>query len=806
MQTVLNGYASINDIIKIMTVEEKAKLLTGETYFSTHSFEKYAIPSIRFLDSAAGINLGQYYIEAGTLVEKEAGTLDVGEIREGEGSVCATLTNMHITKELREKGIYSDTLSPQAKVIAEYMKRHIIPNGKLPTAFPCGLCLGASWNRTVVRDVGSTVAKEAAAYKIDVLLGTPNVNILRDPLNGRYFEGISEDPYVVTQIAPEMVRGIQNAHIGADVKHFAANNQETLRQGIDEHIPERALYEIYFPGFKACVQEAKPKTVMSAYNRINGECCAENHWLLTEILKEDWGFDGFVISDWGGCYYQVKALNAGNDLDMPGPRNIQRILDAVADGTLKMETLNASCRRVLSVIVDIMEMRKHRSNDFDRAESLAKAYALAAESITLLKNEAILPLPKTCHVSFFGEKSNGFIAAGEGSARVITDQKTSLVDETVKIVGADHVEFGSVSNASDVVVITASKPSAEGVDHTDMELPQMEKEMLLNAIAEAKKAGKKIVLVLNTAAPVETSDFIHDVDALLWIYYPGSMGGKVVADILFGNVNPSGKLTVTYPKRYRDCPSYGYFPGEFESVHYGEDIYVGYRHFDLRDIEPLFPFGFGLSYTQFKISDLEMSSEKMDLDNDGDIRIAVKVKNVGSVAGKEVVQLYIYDEKSLLPKPVKELKGFEKVFLRPGEERVVTFTLHKKDLGAWDVKYHEWVTEPGWYKVLIGNSSRNIACESRFRACGHSRYDFGPDTHMIRISRRPDVLEAIGKCLTGVMEMSQLLSCVTLASYSPFAKVWDFLIKPRARKASRDPDKLFQEVCKVIKDIDSGEA
>ncbi len=802
----LKDRESIEEIIQAMSVTEKAEMITGETYFSTKAFEKYGIPAIRFLDCASGINLGQYYIEAGTLVAKENGTLDRGAVREGEGSVCGTLTTYHVTKELREHELTDPTLSPEARVVADYMIQNILPDGNAkPTAFPCGMSLGASFDRETARKVGEAAAQEAAAFKLDVLLGTPNINILRDPLCGRLFEGISEDPYVVCEIAPEVVNGVQSRGIGADIKHFAANNQETLRQGIDERISERALYEIYLPGYKACVEKANPATVMSAYNKINGVCCSENTWLLRDTLKKAWNYEGCVISDWGACYYQVPSIIGGNDLDMPGPRNVQPIIDAVESGELDEALLNDAVRRTLLLVLKAMEWRKTRKLTLERENSLNVAYQAAAEAITLLKNDGVLPLEPGCKISFFGEKSRSFLIAGEGSARVITNVRTNVYDEAAKITGVANVEFGELSPDSDVAVITASKPSAEGSDHENMELPAAEKEMLICAAKKAREAGKKVVLLLNTGGPVETEDFIDLVDAVLWVYYPGSMGGKAAADILFGKINPSGKLTLTYPKRYKDCPSYGFFPGDFETVYYGEGIYVGYRYYDKKDIDPLFPFGYGLSYTSFTVSDLKLEKDSFDLNADDVLNVSVKVKNTGDRAGKETVQLYIADEVSLIPKPVKELKGFEKVWLQPGEEKTVTFKIRKADLACYDEKYHDWVSEPGWYQVQVGNSSRNISCCGRFRAYGHSRYDFGEDTHMLRIIRRPEVLAEIGKGLEGIMLINQLVACVTLAASSPFGKVYDFLIRDKVKAAGRDPDEVFAMLCRRIGEIDSGE-
>lgn len=329
--------------------------------------------------------------------------------------------------------------------------------------------------------------------------------------------------------------------------------------------------------------------------------------------------------------------------------------------------------------------------------------------------------------------------------------------------------------------------------------------MALAAIRQAKAAGKPVVLILNSFGPVETGEFIDQADALLWVYYPGMQGGRAAADILFGDVNPSGKLPLTFPKRCKDCPAYGNFPGACDEVYYGEGIYVGYRYYDLKDVEPLFPFGFGLSYTKFEITGLQLSSDTFDLNAGGELTATVKVKNTGDRAGAEVVQMYIADEVSLLPKPIKELKGFEKLMLAPKEEKTVTFKIKKEDLAGYDSKYHTWVSEPGWYRLLVGNSSRSIACEQRFRAHGHSEYDFGPDTMMARMLNCPEAIEVIVKCFEGIVPMEAAMEQLRYMPHMPFSAVWSNIIAQKVKAAGRDPDKLYAKVCGSLKEIDTGE-
>lgn len=791
MSIKLTDKASINNLIKEMTLEEKALLLTGKTSFSSYPIERLGIPSILYLDCASGVNLMQYFMEViSRLKDKKA-----QDEKEGgsPGSLLVMNEDMALTQELTENFLQPEKLSDDAKVYYDYICDNILPGGKLPSAFSDGMSLGASWDPQVVRQAGRAVGAEAAAFGIDILLGSPNVNIHRDPRNGRLFEGLSEDPCLVSKLAPELVKGVQEEDIGADVKHYAANNQETLRVGINEHISERALREIYFPGFKACVQDGKAMTVMSAYNSINGEPCAHNGWLLNKVLKEEWGFEGFVVSDWGAAYDKAKAQAAGNDVDMPGPRDIAPVIKAVKDGELTEDQINDSVSRFLGAIVDLMEMRRTRKKDFDREASRKVAYDMAAQGITLLRNDNdLLPLDKNKSVSFFGEKSKCFLSSGEGSGLVITDQRTSLVDEVKGKIGDGKVFVGEITDQTDVVVVVASLSSSEGWDHKDMELDAPEKEMVIDTLTKAKKAGKQTVFLLNSGGPVETQDFIDMVDAMLWVYYPGMEGGRAAADILYGDVNPSGKLPLTFPKRYLDCPTYGNFPGEFGEVWYGEGIFVGYRYYDTKDIDPLFPFGHGLSYTKFEISGLKLSKNEWRKADGGTLKATVNVKNTGSVAGKEVVQLYISQEKPSIQKPAKELKAFQKVELKPGEQKQVSFDLSLEELQSFDTAYGQWDSAPGVYHVLVGNSSRNITCDETFRLRGHSIYDYSENTPIIELFEDDRVVKVFEKNLRGIMNVKKFEASFSFVPHYPLQFGWQLVA---AGRVGENADAVFKNIC-----------
>ena len=733
MATKLTDFSSIDAIISEMTVEEKARLVTGGSPFATCAIERFGIPSVQLLDGFTGVNLVQYYGDLLTRLRMRAQSgVEIGMFGTiSSGTIKRILIKLDKGQELTEK---EQTIYDTA--CAEMRK--IFPQPQAPGAFPTGMLLGATWDREAVHQCASAVGREMDAYHVDVVLGTPNVNLHRDPLNGRVFEGFSEDPCLTAQLAPEFVKGVQEEGLLANVKHFAANNQETCRHSINVRVGERALRELYFPGFRACVQEGGVRSVMSAYNKINGESCAMNRWLLTDVLRGDWGFDGFVVSDWGAAYDQVKALCAGNDLDQPGPRNIQPILDAVGSGELPLAVLDESVRRVLRAIVQTPAMRGRRYSAIDREYSRSAAHRCAAEGIVLLKNNGLLPLDPHTRVTFVGEGSRRFNETGDGSTEVYTDQWTSMYRSAADIAGDERTFFGLQALAqADAAVITVQAPGQEGSDRAGLSLPDEQLELLRQTIAEAKRLNRHVVVVLNVAGPVDVTPFEPDVDAILCVFFPGMEGGRAAAEILYGRINPSGKLPLTFPAAYRDCPSFGNFPGSAGEVFYGEGIYVGYRYYEKRQIRPAYAFGYGLSYTNFTISDLRLDRSRMDADAAECVQASVRVCNIGRYTGKEVVQLYISDVESTLDKPVKELKGFEKVELAPGEEKLVQFTITRQMLESFDPEYGIWACESGLYRILVGNSSDHISCSADLRVRSRSIYDYSPRTCLKKLYDDP---------------------------------------------------------------------
>lgn len=757
---------SIPVLLQEMDIKEKIDLLVGKTAFSTLEMPQYKIPSIRYLDGATGVNMLQYVMELmGVIMTSGKQENDkAGSESSNESGAGAMDFMKYVTSELP----VPDRFSAGQKELIEKIRlkvNAIRPEGEEPGCFPPGMLLGASWNPEIVYKVGEAVAREAMAYDIDVLLGTPNTNIQRDPKNGRVFESFSEDPYLSKCLAPVFSKSVQKQGMVADVKHFAANNQETLRQGINEHISERALREIYLPGFEAAVKEGKAETVMSAYNSINGVPCAQNARLLTDVLKKEWGFDGQVVSDWGAVYNQVEAFLAGNDLDMPGPRGKEKLYQAVEDGTIPMERLDDAVKRMLRVILKTPKFNGKMYTRIDHELSRTAAYHAAAEGITLLKNAGLLPLRKNTKVALYGRLTERFMESGSGSAQVDTAKFTSLPVEAARY--TDTVLIDEMHADTEVVIFTAGASGQEGSDRPDMDFDTEDKALLLDKIKIAKDAGKKIILLLNVAGPVELGAYMEDLDALVCLYFPGMEGARALADILFGTVSPSGKLPITFPKTYRQTPTAINFPGEYGEVNYGEGIFVGYRYYDYKEIEPLYPFGFGLSYSSFSIKKAIVSNTCYDNRSKEPLNVSVTVKNEGNMEAKEVVQLYVHSVSPKLLKPEKELKGFVKINLRAGEEKTVRMKLMPRDFASYDTDLKEWTAEPGEYDILIGNSSRNITARVSVRLTGYNPYGCSLRSPISSIAENDSAVQVCEEFFGDKFDRSRLKSNVVYFGSTP---------------------------------------
>jgi beta-glucosidase len=599
------------------------------------------------------------------------------------------------------------------------------------TSFPTGVSLASSWNTELVHSVGVALAEETRAMGCDILLA-PCINIVRTPLAGRNFESYAEDPYLAGRIAVAYVVGVQSRNVGTSVKHYACNNQEIERFRGSSEVDERTLREIYLPAFEATIVEAQPWTVMCSYNRINGVYASQNDYLLNVILRDEWGFEGVVISDWGANHTTVESVQGGLDIEMPGPAKWYGPLlaEAVRNWQIEERTIDNAVRRILRMLVRSAKLDDPSAlppGSVNTPEHQALARELAEESIVLLKNEQdVLPLKadQIKSIAVIGPNAAEARIGGGGSSYLEPPYRVSpleglkaAVGDGVEIVyepGCDEpfapasepddrmVRAVELARRSDVALVFAGMPQGfetEGTDRPHMRLPGPQDE-LIRAVAQA---NANTVVVLNCGSPVEMP-WIDEVAAVLLAFYPGQEGGNAIANILLGIVTPSGKLSVTYPRRYEDNPTSINYPGTRE-VRYGEGIYVGYRYYDAKGIEPLFPFGYGLSYTRFHYDSLRVPERAVI---GAPVEVSVTVTNSGQRAGKEIVQLYVHDEASSLDRPVKELKGFAKVSLEPGERTVVRLTLDQRAFSFYDPHRANWVTEPGAFEILVGASSRDI--------------------------------------------------------------------------------------------------
>ncbi|WP_337099937.1 beta-glucosidase family protein [Paenibacillus sp. YIM B09110] len=593
------------------------------------------------------------------------------------------------------------------------------------TCFPSAVGVASSWDRELIEKMGQALGEECQAEDVAVLLG-PGANIKRSPLCGRNFEYFSEDPFLSSEMAAHHIQGVQSQGIGTSLKHFAANNQEHRRMTSDSVVDERTLREIYLASFEGAVKKSQPWTVMSSYNKVNGEFVSENEYLLTDILKDEWGHEGFVVSDWGAVNERADGLAAGLELEMPSSSGIgeQKIVDAVRNGKLSEEKLDGAVERLLRIIFKSVDHNKQgASYDVDEHHQLARV--VARESMVLLKNEdGILPLAKEGRIAVIGALAESPRYQGGGSSRINPTKLEDIREEIQKSAGtAANVVYAKGyeldSDATDAKLVeeavrTASEADtailfvglpdryeSEGYDRTHLRIPNNQIAM----IEAAAKAQPNLIVVLSNGSPVEMP-WIGNVKAVLEGYLGGQALGGAIADLLFGDANPCGKLAETFPKRLEDNPSYLFYFGEEDRVEYREGLFVGYRYYDKKKTEPLFPFGHGLSYTSFAYSDLSVANKEILEDQTVDVQ--VKVTNTGNMSGKEIVQLYIREVNSKVIRPDKELKGFAKVELQPGEEQTVHFTLDKRSFAYYDVELKDWRVDTGEFEIQIGKSSREI--------------------------------------------------------------------------------------------------
>ena len=744
---------NIDEVIKAMTLEEKAKLLVGgaNNFFgpnavvggeadlvagaagTSHAIPRLGIPATVLTDGPAGVRIDP-------------------------------------TRKGTDKTYYA-------------------------TAFPIGSCLASTWNTELVGKVGEAIGNETKEYRCDVILG-PGMNLHRNPLCGRNFEYYSEDPLLTGKIAAAYIKGVQQEGVGVSAKHFAVNSQETDRTSVDERVSQRAARELYLRGFEIAVRESDPWTIMASYNQINGQYSMGNHDLLTKILREDSGYKGIVMTDWIGIREglpTISEVHAGNDLMEPGqPKQVEEIIDGVKSGKLDIADVDRNVRRMLEYIVKTPSFRKYpASNAPDFKAHAAITRQSACEGIVLLKNNGCLPLqtesnlsPHTSHpspliktVALFGENSYDFLSGGTGSgcvhppyvvdmlqglqnvgiqsSPVLTDVYRKYIEfAKVKFqaerhpakwyqlemfgqqkypeIGIDPICINNEVKKADAAIITIGRQAGEGIDRdveTEFNLIPEERALIMDVCNAFHAKGKPVIVIINSGSVIETASWSGYPDAILCAWQPGMEGGNSVADILTGKVNPSGRLTMTWPIAATDHPSTKNFPGNIDFysfkemaagkrpipghtyTNHEEDIYVGYRYFDTFQKDVAYPFGYGLSYTTFSFENVKVKELK-----DERIEVSLTVKNTGNVSGKEVAQVYVSAPDGRLEKPAKELKGFAKTReLQPGESQRLTVQISKRELASFDEANSQWLAESGTYTFLVGANIEDIRCQTTIK-------------------------------------------------------------------------------------------
>ena len=696
---------NIKEIIGQMTLEEKAGMCSGKDYWNLKGVERLGIPSVKVSDGPNG---------------------------------------------LRTPTIDSEQLGFNSMEAISY-----------PSA-----CLSAcSFDTELMEEMGERIGEECRSRNIAVILG-PSANMKRSPLCGRNFEYFSEDPYLGAHIAAAYVKGVQSKDVSACVKHFTANNQEYRRQTCSSEADERTLREIYLNAFEDVVKEGKPDIMMASYNKVNGTYMTENKKILTDILRDEWGFDGYVMSDWSAVSDRVKALKAGLDLAMPGEGLYmdQEIVKAVQDGMITEEELDKAVERILKIIFKFTDSDKKGTFDKEYDHNISKK--VAEESMVLLKNDGILPLPeKGKKIAFIGAFAKTPRFQGGGSSNVNPYKVISALDAAKSITEISYAQGFELTGEkrndelfdaalktaaeADVVVIFAGLPEtfeSEGFDRTHMRMPECQNEL----ISEIAKVQKNVVVVLHNGAPVEMP-WTDEVKGILEAYLGGEAVRQAVVELLFGRKNPCGKLAETIPYKLEDTPSYLYFPGNGKKVEYREGVFVGYRYYDTKKMQVRFPFGHGLSYTRFEYSNLQVSKENMT-DNET-LQVSFKVKNVGNMAGKEIVQLYVSDKTHLAERPVKELKGFKKVMLKPGEEATIVMELNKRSFAWYSTELGGWYAVTGNYEIVVGASSDDIRLTKEIHVDS-------TDVIPLKVDRNTTISELLENPKTNAVIMSLLNNMV----------------------------------------------
>lgn len=704
---------NVEEILHSLTLQEKASLCQGASFWFTRDIEEKGVPAIMVTDGPNGLR-------------KQTGETD-----------------------------------------------HLGVNKSVPaTCFPTSASLCNSWDAALVRRVGEALGEECLAEQVSVLLG-PGANIKRSPLCGRNFEYFSEDPYLSSQMAKNYICGVQSKGVGTSLKHFAVNNQETRRMTVNAVVDERTLREIYLASFEAAVREAKPWTIMAAYNKVNGTYCCENHHLLKEVLRKEWGYEGVVVSDWGAANDQTAGIQEGFDLRMPyaGAQMDEKIVNAVEEGRLPVADLDAAVRRILTLVKKGVENRKEGAS-FDREAHHRLAVQAAEESAVLLKNEGdILPLSESDSIAVIGAFARFVRYQGGGSSHVNPTQQQNILDVLsawypdkkfqyargyrLKIDRPDpayEAEALCAAKSADKILLFLGLPDgkeSEGFDRKDMQIPQNQIALLQKLAA----LGKPIVGVLFAGSPVEMP-WADSLDALLDLYLGGQGAAEAAVRLLFGKANPSGKLAETFPLRVEHTPCSLTYPQK-ETAIYQEGIFVGYRYYDTKKLPVRYAFGHGLSYTKWEYSDLHV--DRTELSDQDELTVSLRVKNVGTRTGSEIVQLYVGDLECSVPRPLKELKGFQRVTCRPKEQAEVTFTLNKRSFAWYNTEISDWYVETGKFSIQVGAASDDIRLSTVITVNSTTVIDKTYDAYvtMGELMTIPAAQPILAKMTQGVTPMSE---------------------------------------------------
>lgn len=817
MRTKLTNTASIPGVIADLTTEEKVNFLILPMPCISQAIPDMDIPSLVLADGATGVNgthivldflMGMMARTAGAArnetsskvsAEGEASS-DAAPEKNASSGAAGGMGNiwvemLELVEATEEKAAKMAEGNSIKMAFLPYLKNRRNAAGA-SVSFPSGINIGATFRPSQAKKIGAAVGQEMRSAHMDVCLG-PNVDVMRDPLGGRNYEMYGEDPLLVRRIAPAFISGMQSTGTAACAKHYIANNQETRRETKDTHVSIRTLREIYAKGFEASVKEAKVKSVMSAYNAVNGVFSSYNKMTLTDWLKEEWGFDGVVVSDWGAASKNPQdSIAAGLDVTLngPGERAFQELTEAIESGKLDETRMNDALARFLQLVIWIRDSHQEIADAYNQEQILKEAYDTLVDGAVLLKNEGdVLPLGKSLKTAFYGTRAKNTMECGSGSTMVNTCLHGNVYDESAAL--GVEVHDGCMDGV-DVVVYVAGAEGGENADRPAMDVDAADQRQIVSVLQEAKAAGKKTVVLLNVAGPVDVRAWEPYADAVLAIFVPGCMGGKAMADILYGEAIPAGRLPVTFPERVEDVPTYPYLNGEYDDVYYGEGVFVGYRWYDRKQVPVRYPFGYGLSYTTFEISDVKVP-QVFDTNENLTLTISARIKNTGNVKGSQVLQVYMGEKKPKVLRPVKELKGFTKVDLEPGQEQEVTVEVTAEDLRIYDAA-RGVVLPVGEYRVSVGTDCQTIVYEEDLKVTGRNIYYLGRESTLGDILTVPEAVAVVEKAIPGFI--SRLGDHAKLMAGNNFDAMFSKYIiqsQPDSVKAKEIMDRTYAELEKI---------